>query len=79
MSIPQHFVVVLQHERDGTVSAWLRALPGVDPAADKEAGTRRGIREALEGYPSAIRARGWQVLTRRAEVAVARVIVQAAR
>lgn len=79
MSSRQHFAVVFQHEDNGTVSAYLPALPGVYAAADTDAGARRGIREALEGYLNAMRARGWQLPLRRAEVAVARVRIGAAR
>jgi predicted RNase H-like HicB family nuclease len=67
------FTVVLQHENNGTVSAYLPELPGVYAAADTLAGARRGIREALEGYLGALRERNWKLPVRQAEVAVARV------
>ena len=69
----EHFAVVFLHEDNGTVSAYLPDLPGVYASADTMAGTRRGIRQALEGYLDAMRTRGWKVTARRADVAVARV------
>jgi predicted RNase H-like HicB family nuclease len=75
----QHFAVVFEHEDNGGVSAYVPDLPGVYAAADTLAGAKRGIREALEGYFDAVRARGWRLPTRRAEVAVARVTTIAAR
>lgn len=69
----QHFTVVFQYEDNGTVSAYLPDLPGVYAAADTLTAAKRGIRQALEGYLDAMRARRWPLPARRAEVAVARV------
>ena len=69
----EHFTVVFLHEDNGTVSAYLPDLPGVYASADTLGGARRGIREALEGYLDAMRARRWRLPARRADVAVARV------
>jgi predicted RNase H-like HicB family nuclease len=69
----EHFTVVFLHEDNGTVSAYLPDLPGVYASADTLGGARRGIRQALEGYLDAMRARRWRLPARRADVAVARV------
>ena len=61
------------HEDNGTVSAYLPDLPGVYASADTLGGARRGIRQALEGYLDAMRARRWRLPARRADIAVARV------
>jgi predicted RNase H-like HicB family nuclease len=79
MTTPQHFAVVFQYEDNGAVSAYLPDLPGVYAAADTLAGAKRGIREALEGYLDAMRARRWPLPARRAELAVARVDSRRAR
>lgn len=73
MTTREHFAVVFLHEDNGTVSAYLPELPGVYATADTLGGARRGIREALEGYLEAMRARRWRLPARRADVAVARV------
>ena len=73
MNGTQHFTVVFLREDNGTVSAYLPALPGVYAAADTLGGARRGIRDALEGYLGAMSARDWHVPATRAEVAVMKV------
>lgn len=73
MTSREHFTVVFLHEDNGTVSAYLPDLPGVYAAADTLGAARRGVRQALKGYLAAMRARGWRVPARRAEIAVARV------
>lgn len=73
MTNRDHLAVVFLCEDNGTVSAYLPDLPGVYAAADTLGGARRGIREALEGYLDAMSARRWNLPTRRAHVAVARV------
>jgi len=73
MTTREHFTVVFLHEDNGTVSAYSPDLPGVYAAADTLSGARRGIREALIGFLEALRARGWRLPVRRAEIAVARV------
>jgi predicted RNase H-like HicB family nuclease len=73
MTSREHFTVVFLHEDNGTVSAYLPELPGVYAAADTLSAARRGIRQAVEGYLGAMRARRWRVPVRRADVAVARV------
>jgi predicted RNase H-like HicB family nuclease len=73
MTTREHFAVVFLHEDNGAVSAYLPDLPGVYAAADTLGGARRGIRQALEGYLEAMRARRWRLPARRADIAVARV------
>jgi len=69
MNGTQHFTVVFLREDNGTVSAYLPALPDVYAAADTLGGARRGIRDALEGYLGAMSARDWHVPAARAEAA----------
>ena len=50
-----HFPVVLEHESNGTVSAYVVGLPGVFAAADSERAAARAIREALRAHLAALR------------------------
>ena len=42
-----HYPVVVEHESDGTASAWVAGLHGVHTAADTAAAAKRAIRSAL--------------------------------
>lgn len=42
-----HYPVVLEHETNGTVSAYVVGLPGVFAAADSERAAANAIRAAL--------------------------------
>ena len=46
----RHFPIVLEHEPNGTVSAYIVGLPGVFAAADSEPGAARAIRLALRAH-----------------------------
>jgi predicted RNase H-like HicB family nuclease len=48
-----HYPVVLEHEANGTVSAYVVGLPGVFAAADTEAAAARAIRSALRAHLAA--------------------------
>jgi predicted RNase H-like HicB family nuclease len=54
MTTREHVTVVLLHEENGTVSAYLPDLPGVYAAAGTLSGAQRGIREALLGFLDAM-------------------------
>lgn len=49
-----HYPVVLEHETNGTVSAYVVGVPGVFAAADSEAGAARAIRAALQAHLAAL-------------------------
>ena len=42
-----HCPVIVEHESNGTFSAWVAGLPGVYAAADTAAAAKRAIRSAL--------------------------------
>ena len=46
----QHFPIVIEHEANGTWSAWVAGLPGVYAAADSLGRAKRAIREALTAH-----------------------------
>lgn len=49
-----HFPVVLEHESNGTVSAYVVGVPGVFAAGDSERVAARAIREALRAHLAAL-------------------------
>ena len=49
-----HYPIVLEHEANGTVSAYVVGVPGVFAAADSEARAARAIRSALEAHLTAL-------------------------
>jgi hypothetical protein len=51
--MPAIVPIVLEHEPDGTVSAYVIGLPGVFAAADTEAAATPAIRRALAAHLSA--------------------------
>ena len=51
-----HYPIVLEHETNGTVSAYVIGVPGVFAAADSEAAAARGIRAALQAHLTALQA-----------------------
>jgi predicted RNase H-like HicB family nuclease len=48
--VTQHFPIVIEHEANGTWSAWVAGLPGVYAAADSLARVKRAIREAVTAH-----------------------------
>jgi hypothetical protein len=50
-----HFPVVLEHESNGTVSAYVIGLPGVFAAADSERAAASAIRDAIRAHLGARR------------------------
>lgn len=67
-----HYPIVLEHETNGTVSAYVVGVPGVFAAADSEAAAARAIRSALEAHFVALQLRS-SVPTSRASLRVARI------
>jgi predicted RNase H-like HicB family nuclease len=51
-----HYPVVLEHETNGSVSAYVVGVPGVYAAADSERAVARAIRAALKAHFSALEA-----------------------
>lgn len=54
----QYFPVVIEHESNGTLSAYVAGLPGVYAAADTLAAVKRGIRSALAAHLAALASMG---------------------
>lgn len=50
-----HYPIVLEHESNGTVSAYVVGLPGVFAAADSERAAASAIRVALRAHLAALR------------------------
>jgi predicted RNase H-like HicB family nuclease len=48
-----HYPIVLEHETNGTVSAYVVGVPGVFAAADSERKAAQAIRSALEAHLAA--------------------------
>jgi len=67
-----HYPIVLEHETNGTVSAYVVGVPGVVAAADSEAAAARAIRSALEAHFIALQALS-SVPKSRASLRVARI------
>ena len=51
-----HYPIVLEHEANGTVSAYVVGLPGVFEAADSEPAAASAIRSALRAHLAALQA-----------------------
>ncbi len=49
-----HYPIVLEHEANGTVSAYVIGVPGVFAAADSEPAAARAIRAALQAHLTAL-------------------------
>jgi predicted RNase H-like HicB family nuclease len=48
--VTQHFPIVIEHEANGTWSAWVAGLPGVYAAAESFAQAKRAIRAAATAH-----------------------------
>ena len=73
-----HYPVVLEHEPNGTVSAYVVGLPGVFAAADSEAEAARALRSALKSHLIALNRLQGRVSTK-ATVRVARITYRRGR
>jgi predicted RNase H-like HicB family nuclease len=68
-----HYPIVLEHEKNGTVSAYVVGVPGVFAAADSERAAANAIRSALEAHLAAIQTVGGHSRPLRASLRVARI------
>jgi predicted RNase H-like HicB family nuclease len=68
-----HYPVVLEHESNGTVSAYVVGLPGVFAAADSERAAASAIRAALGAHLAALKALPVAARKVRATLRVARI------
>lgn len=68
-----HFPVVLEHEPNGTVSAYVVGLPGVFAAADSEKTAATAIRRALQAHLAVLEQLPAARNTVRSSIRVARV------
>lgn len=68
-----HYPVVLEHEPNGTVSAYVVGLPGVFAAADSERAAAAAIRKALSAHLAALSALDIPARKIRTSLRVARI------
>lgn len=68
-----HYPIVLEHEPNGTVSAYVVGLPGVFAAADTERGAAAAIRKALRAHVTALQLLPVKVRAVRTTLRVARI------
>ena len=68
-----HYPIVLEHESNGSVSAYVVGLPGVYAAADSEQAAARAIRIALHAHLTALQSLPVSARGVRASLRVARV------
>ena len=68
-----HYPIILEHEPNGSVSAYVVGMPGVFAAADSEAGAARAIRSALQAHLAALQSLPAATRSRRASLRVARI------
>lgn len=68
-----HFPVVLEHESNGTVSAYVVGLPGVFAAADSEKAAATAIRKALQAHLAVLKQLPAARSNLRSSIRVARV------
>ena len=68
-----HYPVVLEHEPNGTVSAYVVGLPGVFAAADSERAAASALRVALRAHLAALQALPVTPHKVRASLRVARI------
>jgi predicted RNase H-like HicB family nuclease len=68
-----HYPVVLEHEENGTVSAYVVGLPGVFAAADSERAAGIAIRSALRAHVEALQQLPASRRRARASLRIARI------
>jgi predicted RNase H-like HicB family nuclease len=68
-----HYPIVLEHETNGTVSAYVVGVPGVFAAADSERAAASAIRVALEAHLTALQSLPSATPPLRASLRVARI------
>ena len=69
----RHYPIVLEHESNGSVSAYVVGLPGVFEAADSERAAGEAIRAALCAHLTALQALPVAARRVRASLRVARI------
>ena len=72
-----HYPIVLEHEPNGTVSAFVVGVPGVFAAADTERAATAAIREALSAHLAVMQSLALKVRATRSTVRVVRVTERA--
>lgn len=72
-----HYPIVLEHEPNGTVSAFVVGVPGVFAAADTERAATTAIRKALSAHLAALQSLSVTLRTTRSSIRVVRVIQRA--
>ena len=68
-----HYPIVLEHESNGTVSAYVVGVPGVFAAADSERAAAAAIRGALEAHLAALESLPGAPRPHRTSLRVARI------
>lgn len=68
-----HYPIVLEHESNGTVSAYVVGVPGVYAAADTEAAAARAIRSALSSHLAVLESLPPEAQPARTTLRVARI------
>ena len=66
-----HYPIVLEHEPNGTVSAYVVGLPGVFAAADTERAASAAIRKAIAAHISALDSLSVKLPVRKTTIRVA--------
>lgn len=72
-----HYPIVLEHEDNGSVSAYVVGVPGVFAAADSEGAAARAIRSALQAHFAALQTLPRTSQPVRASLRVARITYRA--
>lgn len=72
-----HYPIVLEHEPNGTVSAFVVGLPGVFAAADTERAVTAAIRKALSAHLAVMQSLALKLRATRSTVRVVRVTERA--
>lgn len=68
-----HYPIVLEHEANGTVSAYVVGVPGVFATAETESAAARAIRSALKAHLVALQSLPVEHRTLRTSLRVARI------
>lgn len=79
LPMTNHYPIVLEHESNGTVSAFVVGVPGVFAAADTERAATAAIRKALTAHLAAMQSLAVKLLATRSTVRVVRVTERAGR
>lgn len=75
--VTTHYPIVLEHERNGTVSAFVVGVPGVFAAADTERAATAAIRRALSAHLAALQSLSLKLRAARSTIRVVRVTERA--